>query len=107
MGTPTTLGPSGRRPHPPRAFRRIWLPTWLYEAIPWIYCVLGAAALLSGLFLPEPGWRAPYLLLLALISLHLGVWCLMLRRRYRLGRLRRQRQARSPDGRAFPGAAVM
>lgn len=102
MRAPAATGPSARR-----AFRRIWLPTWLYEAVPWIYCVLGAAALLSGLFLPEPGWRAPYLLLLALVSLHLGVWCLMLRRRYRLGRLRRQRQARLTDGRAFPGAAVM
>lgn len=97
MRAPAAVGPSGRR-----AFRRIWLPTWLYAAIPWIYCVLGAAALLSGLFLPEPDWLAPYLLLLALICLHLGVWCLMLRRRYRLGRLRRQRQALAGRAR-FPG----
>lgn len=75
--------------------------------MPWIYCSLGAAALLSGLFLPEPGWMAPYLLLLAVIAIHAGAWCLVLRRRYRLGRLLQQRRARAPDGRAFPGDAAV
>ncbi len=102
MGAPATAGRSGRR-----AFRRIWLPKVLYEALPWIYCLLGAAALLSGLFLPHPGWLAPYLLLLALTCLHGAAWCVLLRRRYRLGRLQRARRGRSPPGTAFPDAAVM
>jgi hypothetical protein len=93
MGAPARAGTSGRRP-----FRRIWLPTVLYEAMPWVYCSLGAAALLSGLFLPHPGWLAAYLLLLAVTALHAGLWFLVLRRRYRLGRLRRRRQARSRAG---------
>jgi O-antigen/teichoic acid export membrane protein len=100
MGAPAEAGTSGRR-----AFRRVWLPTIWYEAMPWIYCSLGASALLSGLFLPDPGWMAPYLLLVAVTALHVGLWFLMLRRRYRLGRRRRQRQARSPAGRALPGSA--
>ncbi|MEO7387793.1 MAG: hypothetical protein ABIX37_12710 [Gammaproteobacteria bacterium] len=71
--------------------------------MPWIYCGLGAAALWSGLFLPHPGWLAPYLLLLAVTCLHFGVSCLMLRRRFRYRRLRQERQT----GRAFPDAATM
>lgn len=102
MRAPAGVGPSGRR-----GFRRVWLPRFVYEAIPWVYCGLGAVALWSGLFMPEPDWLAPYLLLLAVTGLHLGVWCLMLRRRYRLGRLRRERQSRSGARRAFPGEAAV
>lgn len=102
MGAPAATTPAGSR-----ASRRLWLPTGLYEAMPWIYCGLGACALVSGLFLPHPGWMAPYLLLLAVTGLHLGLWFLMLRRRYRLGRLRRQRRAPSPEGQAFPDRAMM
>ncbi len=102
MRASAAAGPAGRR-----LFRRVWLPTVLSEALPWIYCGLGAAALLSGLFLPDPGWLAPYVLLLALTGVHAGAWCLLLRRRYRLGRLRRQRRIRSPAGPAFPGAPVV
>lgn len=102
MGAPARAGTSGRR-----AFRRVWLPPVVYAAMPWIYCGLGAAALLSGLFLPHPGWLAPYLLLMAVTALHGGLWFLMLRRRYRLDRLRRRRQARAPAGRALPDGAGM
>jgi len=101
MGPTAMQGKPGRR-----VVRRVWLPRILYEAMPWLYCVLGAAALAAGLFLPHPGWLAPYLLLLAVTALHLGVRFLMLRRRYRLARLRRQRQARSPGAAdAFPRPA--
>jgi hypothetical protein len=102
MGAPAGAGRTGRR-----TFRRAWLPTVLYEAMPWVYCSLGAAALLSGLFLPHPAWLAPYLLLVAVTGLHAGVWFLMLRRRYRLGSLRRRREARSQGRRALNGDAVM
>ena len=102
MGAPAATGITGRR-----SSRRLWLPTALYEAMPWIYCALGACALLAGLFLPHPGWMAPYLLLLAVTALHLGLWFLTLRQRYRLGRLRRQRRAASPPGQAFPDRALM
>ena len=91
MGSSAGPGRPARRP-----LRRVWLPRLLYEAMPWIYCGLGASALLSGLFLADPAWMAPYLRLLAVTGLHAGVGLFLLRRRYRLGRLRRQRQARAP-----------
>lgn len=102
MRPPAPTWTAGRR-----AFRRVWLPGFLYEAMPWLYCALGAAALASGLFLPEPGWLAPYLLLLAVSALHLGIRYLMLRRRYRLDRLRRARRDRHPVQRAFPDQAAV
>lgn len=84
--------------------RRIWLPAPLYAAMPWIYCLLGAAALASGLFLPHPAWLVPYLLLLAVSAVHAGVRVLLLRRRYRLARERQRRRARAAA--ATPAAAA-
>ncbi|MDP2325655.1 MAG: hypothetical protein Q8N51_16745 [Gammaproteobacteria bacterium] len=76
------------------ATRRIWLPKLLYEALPWIYCGLGAYALAAGLFLPNPRWLLPYLALLGAACLHIGLWCVVLRRRYRCRSLRRERERR-------------
>jgi hypothetical protein len=84
------------------AWRRVWLPAPVYAAMPWVYCALGAAALGSGLFLPDPAWRAPYLLLLAVCGLHAGIRILLLRRRFRLARRRRQRLA--PAAARFPAS---
>jgi len=79
------------------ALRRVWLPAALYGALPWLYAGLGAGALASALFLPEPAWRAPYLLLLAVGCLHVGIAVAALRRRHRLRHLRAQRAARPPE----------
>lgn len=99
--------PAAARPTRQRAFRRIWLPQGAYEALPLVYCGLGATALASGLFLPHPAWALPYLLLLAVTCIHAGIGCYLLRCRYRLGRLRRERQARRAGAGAFPGHAAM
>lgn len=77
--------------------RRLWLPAFLYAAMPWIYGGLGGLALVSGLFLPDPAWILPYLLLLSTAGIHAGIWVLILRRRWRYRRLLK---AREPD----PGA---
>lgn len=69
-------------------FWRIWLPRWLYAALPYLYLLLGTLALASGLFLPEPGWALPYLLLIGLAGLHAGLSLLAVRRRWQ----RRRRQ---------------
>lgn len=87
--------------------RRVWLPAPLYAAVPWIYCALGAGALASGLFLPQPTWVLPYLFLLAVSALHLGLWCIVLRRRYRCRRLRRERLRHTAARDAFPDRAAM
>ena len=68
--------------------RRLWLPKGLYAAIPWVYCLLGAASLASGLFMPQPGWIIPYLFLSAVCCVDAGIWLLTLRRRRRLQLLR-------------------
>ncbi len=82
--------------------RRIWLPAPVYAAMPWVYCLLGAAALGSGLFLPHPAWLVPYLLLLAVSAVHAGVRVLLLRHRYRLARQRQRRRARPPAAATDP-----
>jgi hypothetical protein len=76
-------------------YRRIWLPGYLYAALPLLYLLLGALALASGIWLPDPGWMLGYLLLISAGCLHAGVWFMMLRRRRRHSRLRRSRAQRS------------
>ena len=86
--------------------RRLWLPGALYAALPFLYLLLGAGALASGIYIPDPGWIISYLLLISTICLHGGIWLMLLRRRRRHARLRRiraQRQSgtaihRSPAG---------
>ena len=73
-----------------RLFRRIWLPAWLYESLPWLYLATGALALLSGLFGPEGGWYYPYLALAGLAAVHAGL--AVAAARFRARRRRRIRQ---------------
>lgn len=90
MHIPVTLSIRRTRRHALASllFWRIWLPRWLYAALPYLYLLLGTLALVSGLFLPEPGWAVPYLLLISLAGLHGGAALLALRRRWH----RRRRQ---------------
>ena len=53
--------------------RRIWLPRFVYEALPYLYIAIGIAALTSALRIPGPRWILPYLALLALACLHFGL----------------------------------
>lgn len=76
----------------------VWLPAWLYRAVPWIYLGNGATCLAGGLFLPDPGWMLPYAVLIGTGSIHAAV---------RIARARHrpsaQRQA-TPRGAAVPEA---
>lgn len=76
--------------------RRIWIPAPLYAALPYLYLLLGALALASGIYLPDPGWVLGYLLLISAGCVHAGVWFMMLRRRRRHSRLRGSRARRIP-----------
>lgn len=90
MHTPTSLQVHRTR-RPSLAallFWRLWLPRWIYRALPYLYLALALLALAAGLFLPEPGWALPYLLLMGLGGLHAGLAVLSVRRRWR----RRRRQ---------------
>ena len=80
--------PADGTPAPPQAFyrskdvagfrlsrlllRRVWLPTGLYRAVPWVYLILGGACLASALLLPGSEWLLPYVMLLGLGCLHAG-----------------------------------
>lgn len=75
--------PRLRRPF----LRRIWLPRYVYEAIPWLYLGAGSASLIGALYLPGWTWTLPYLLLFGLACLHAGAAIANLRRRYRRRRI--------------------
>lgn len=53
--------------------RRLWLPRPVYAAIPWIYLGAGTTSLVGGLYLPDWAWTFPYLMLLGLACLHVGI----------------------------------
>lgn len=74
--------------------RRIWLPGAIYAALPLLYLLLGAIALISGIYLPDPGWILGYLLLISAGCLHAGLWLILLRRRHRCYQLRQARAQR-------------
>ncbi len=63
--------------------RRIWLPRWLYAAVPAIYLGSGTGALLGGLYLPDPSWMLPYVALFGFACLHAGITLIAMRRRRR------------------------
>lgn len=98
---PATLRQSSPKA-PLRRFlsRRLWLPGTLYAALPFLYLLLGAGALVSGIYISDPGWIISYLLLISAVCLHGGIWLMVLRRRRRHARLRRAR-ARRPSGTAI------
>jgi hypothetical protein len=87
--------------------RRIWLPAPFYAALPCLYLLLGSLALVSGIYLPDPGWLLGYLLLLSTVCMHAGLWFMALRRRRRHARLRRNRAQRIPGTRTTGAACVM
>ena len=63
--------------------RRLWLPPRVYAAIPWIYLGAGTTALLGGLYLPDWVWTFPYMVLLGLACLHVGITIASMRHRRR------------------------
>ena len=94
---PATLQSSSPKGSLRRFFtRRLLLPGVLYAALPFLYLLLGAAALASGIYMPDPGWIIGYLLLISAVCLHAGTWFMLLRRRRRHARLRRTRAQRTP-----------
>jgi len=66
--------------------RKLWLPRALYEALPYIYVLSGTVALVAALYLPGWTWILPYIILLGLVCLHIGLGLLTLRFRFRRSR---------------------
>lgn len=67
----------------PLLTRRVWLPRWLYELLPVLYLLLGAAALAAALLVPGPAWIVPLAGVTAVGLAHLGLWVATLRFRHR------------------------
>jgi len=67
------------------AFKKIWLPKFLYDLIPYFYLTSGFAALFATLYVSEWFWILPHYLLFsaACIQLSLAVF--------------RRRRTRKPD----------
>jgi hypothetical protein len=63
--------------------RRLWLPKFVYESLPYLYILCGMAALASALYTPDWTWILPWAVLIGLICLHAGLAVVALRYRVR------------------------
>ncbi len=66
--------------------RRLWLPRFVYEALPYLYIACGLVALVSATYVPDWTWIVPWAILIGLICLHAGLALATLRYRLRGGR---------------------
>jgi len=63
--------------------RKLWLPRFLYEALPYIYISCGLSALIAAAFAPGWTWILPYVILIGLVCLHAGLAIATMRVRFR------------------------
>ena len=66
--------------------RRLWLPRFIYEALPYLYIACGLAALGSAIHTPDWTWILPWAILVGLICLHAALALATLRYRIRKGK---------------------
>ncbi len=79
---PTSLGDTAKikRSKGPLLSRKVWLPKFVYSALPYFYLLTGAFALLATLYISNWLWILPHYLLFSAACLHMGV--LIFRRRH-------------------------
>ena len=86
-GNPIDTGHSAPAPIVARLrralLRKLWLPRFLYEALPYLYISCGLIALLAAAFAPDWTWILPYIILVGLICLHAGLAIATMRFRFR------------------------
>ena len=75
--------------------KRIWLPGFIYEALPLIYIGCGLVALTAALYLPGWTWILPWAVVFGFAAVHLGIRIIALRHKFR--RTRRSGDQISPD----------
>lgn len=61
--------------------RKLWLPKFLYNALPYFYLIAGFMAFFATLYISEWFWVLPHYLLFSAACIHLGL--LVFRRRHR------------------------
>lgn len=52
--------------------KKIWLPKFVYDSLPYFYLTAGFAALFATLYISEWFWILPHYLLFSAACLHLG-----------------------------------
>ncbi|NIV19003.1 MAG: hypothetical protein GWN47_11635 [Woeseiaceae bacterium] len=62
-------------------WRKIWLPKFIYSALPFFYVIAGIAALLGTIYISDWFWILPHYLLFSVACVHLGIF--VYRRRHR------------------------
>jgi hypothetical protein len=61
--------------------KKIWLPKFIYDALPFFYLASGFAAFFATLYISEWFWVLPHYILFSAACIHLGL--LVYRRRWR------------------------
>ncbi len=64
--------------------RKVWIPKFFYDALPYFYLAAGFAAFFATLYISEWFWVLPHYLLFSAACLHLGILVLRRRRRSRM-----------------------
>lgn len=59
--------------------KKIWLPKFIYAALPWFYLSAGATALIATIYIGHWSWVLPHYVLFSIACLHMGT--LIYRRR--------------------------
>jgi hypothetical protein len=63
------------------ATRKVWLPKFVYDGLPWFYLAAGIVAFLTTLYISEWFWVLPHYLLFSAACIHFGVIVLHRRRK--------------------------
>ena len=63
--------------------KKIWLPKFIYDALPIFYLASGFAAFLATLYISEWFWVLPHYILFSAACIHLGLLVYRRRRRPR------------------------
>ena len=63
------------------AGRKIWLPKFAYQALPWFYLSAGILALLASFHVNHWFWILPHYLIFSVACIHLGAFVFRRRKR--------------------------
>lgn len=71
-------------PTRPILSRKVWLPKFFYDSIPYFYLMAGVVAFITTIYISDWFWILPHYLLFSVACLHIGIY--VLRRRHRESR---------------------
>ena len=65
--------PESRQSATPFLAKKVWLPRFVYDALPYFYLTAGFAAFFATLYISEWFWVVPHYVLFSGVCLHLAV----------------------------------